>query len=208
MRYKMITINDYRDYNKFLKKVNLYKSILYYNTFFVLKNNTCNSMIDYMISALNIKSHKKRINFIYDESCKIINEKVNGFNICGFKDGKCYVQQNLKNSKCNGCCRMCIYQTDSGCSTINLTCKLFNCSEVTSRYDVMTSNDLKILKVLSFKNQLIIKSDYFSKREDVLKDLYSYSLIYSAIRMFYRIIRNFVYFNVVTKLVVSKKNKL
>ncbi len=208
MRYKMITINDYRDYNKFLKKVNLYKSILYYNTFFVLKNNIHDVMIDYVISALNIKKRKKRIKFIYDESCKMINEKVQGFNICGFKDGKCYVQQKLKNNKCNGCCRMCIYQTNSGCSTINLTCKLFNCSEVTSRYDVMTSNDLKILKVLSFKNQLIIKSDYFSKREDVLKDLYSYSLIYSAIRMFYRIIRNFVYFNVVTKLVVSKKNKL
>ena len=90
---------------------------------------------------------------------------------------------------------MCIYQTKNGCPTKNLACKLFNCSEVRKRYKIIEYNDLKLLKVLSLKNQFIIKSDYFSKRKDVLKDLYSYSLIYSTLRIVYRLIRNFIKFN-------------
>ena len=58
---------------------------------------------------------------------------------------------------------MCKYQTNHGCSTNNLACKLFNCSEVIKRYEVITYKDLKLLKVLSLKNQFIVKSDYFSK---------------------------------------------
>ena len=193
MRSKNITINNYNDYNKLLKKINWYKSILYHNTFFVLNNNINDSMVNHIISALNIKNRKKRINFIYDQSCTIIDEKVKGKNICGFKNGKCYVQRKLKNDKCNECCRKCIYQTNYGCPTSNLVCKLFNCSEVTSRYEVITYKDLKLLKILSLKNQLIVKSGYFSKREDILKDLYSYSIVYSTLRIIYRIIKNFIF---------------
>lgn len=114
---------------------------------------------------------KKRITYIYDNSCKLVDDNTKNINICGFKNGKCYVQQRLKSVKCNGCCRMCIYQTKRGCPTKNLVCKLFNCSEVASRYDVIKYEDLKLLKLLSLKNRIIIESDYFSKREDVLKDL-------------------------------------
>ena len=195
MRSKIILINNDSDYNKLLKKLFVYKSILYHNTFFVVKNNISNEIIDSIINALNIKKRKKRINFIYDQSCYLIDEKNKGINICGFKNEKCYVQRRLKNGKCSGCCRMCIYQTKEGCSTKNLTCKLFNCSEVKNRYEVVEYNDLKLLKVLSLKNQIIIRSDYFSKREDVLKDLYSYTLTFSTLRIIYRLIRNFIKFN-------------
>ena len=60
-------------------------------------------------------------------------------------------------------------------------------------------NDLKLLRLLSKKNQIIIKSDYFSKREDVLKDLYSYSLIYSTFRIVYRLIRTYINVNKIIK---------
>ena len=39
MKSKIITINNYNDYNKFLKKINIYKSVLYYNTLFKVKNS-------------------------------------------------------------------------------------------------------------------------------------------------------------------------
>lgn len=197
MRSKTILINNYSDYNKFLKKLNIYKSILYYNTLFVVKNNTNDNMIDYIVNALNIKNRKKRITYIYDNSCKLIDDNNKNINICGFKDDKCYVQRKLKKEKCNGCCRKCLYQTNEGCPTKNLACKLFNCSEVTSRYAVIKYDDLKLLKLLSLKNQFIIKSDYFSTREDVLKDLYAYTLTYSTLRIVYRLFKNNVY---------SKKN--
>ena len=103
MRSKAILINNYSDYNKFLKKLNIYKSILYYNTIFVVKNNINDNMIDYIVNALNIKNRKKRITYIYDSSCKLIDDNTKNSNICGFKNGKCYVQRNLNNEKCNGC---------------------------------------------------------------------------------------------------------
>ena len=59
-----------------------------------------------------------------------------------------------------------------GCTTKNLTCKLFTCSEVEKRCQVIKFDDLKILNLLSYRNKMILKSDYFSKREDVINDLY------------------------------------
>ncbi len=199
MKSKIITINNYNDYNKFLKRINIYKGILYYNTLFEVKNNINERNIDYITNALNMKNRKKRIEYVYDQSCKLIDWKNKGINICGFENGKCWVQRKIKNGKCNGCCRKCIYQTSNGCSTKNLSCKLFNCTEVRSRYNVIRYNDLILLKLLSKKNQIIIKSDYFSKREDVLKDLYSYSFIYSTFRIVYRLIRNYITVNKIIK---------
>lgn len=184
MRKKVIVINSDKDYKKLLRKINVYKSILFYNTFFCVENNINEEMIDYIINALNIKKRKERICYIYDTSCKFIDS--NSIGICGFKDGKCYLQQEKNDGKCNGCCRKCMYQTNKGCSTSNISCKLFNCSHVTSRHKVIEYKDLKILKVLSLKNRFIIKSDYFSKREDVLKDLYTLTLFYAALRIIYR----------------------
>lgn len=199
MKRKTILISNSNDYNKFLRKLSIYKSILYYNTIFVVKNDINDNMIDYIINALNIKNRKKRATYIYDNSCKLIDDNNKNINICGFKDNKCYVQRKLKNGKCNGCCRKCLYQTKEGCPTKNLACKLFNCSEVTSRYNTLKYNDLKILKLLSLKNRIIIKSDYFSTREDVLKDLYAYTLTYSTLRIVYRLFKNYIKMN--------KKNK-
>lgn len=199
MKRKTILISNSNDYNKFLRKLSIYKSILYYNTIFVVKNDINDNMIDYIINALNIKNRKKRVTYIYDNSCKLIDDNNKNINICGFKDNKCYVQRKLKNGKCNGCCRKCLYQTKEGCPTKNLACKLFNCSEVTSRYNTLKYNDLKILKLLSLKNRIIIKSDYFSTREDVLKDLYAYTLTYSTLRIVYRLFKNYIKMN--------KKNK-
>ena len=199
MKRKTILISNSNDYNKFLRKLSIYKSILYYNTIFVVKNDINDNMIDYIINALNIKNRKKRVTYIYDNSCKLIDDNNKNINICGFKDNKCYAQRKLKNGKCNGCCRKCLYQTKEGCPTKNLACKLFNCSEVTSRYNTLKYNDLKILNLLSLKNRIIIKSDYFSIREDVLKDLYAYTLTYSTLRIVYRLFKNYIKMN--------KKNK-
>lgn len=193
MKSKTILISNSNDYTKFLRKLSIYKSILYYNTIFVVKNDINDNMIDYIINALNIKNRKKRIIYIYDKSCELIDKNTKNLNICGFKNNKCYVQRKLNNGKCNGCCRKCLYQTNKGCPTKNLACKLFNCSEVTSRYDVIKYDDLKLLKLLSLKNQFIIKSDYFSTREDVLKDLYSYTFAYSTLRIVYRLVKNYIH---------------
>lgn len=72
--------------------------------------------------------------------------------------------------------------------TSNLTCKMYFCTEVRKRYKVLEFNDLKMLKMLSLRQRLILKHDYFSKREALLFDLYTGSIIITSIRMFVRLI--------------------
>lgn len=193
IRRKIITINYDHDMNKLIKNLKYYKSLIYHNTQFIIKNNLQDKNIELIMHALNIKNRKKRIEYIYQQACNLIDENNKEKNICGFKNNKCYVQRKLANGKCNGCCRKCLYQSEKGCTTRNLACKLFNCSEVKSRHKTFNSEDLKILNVLSLKNQFIVKSDYFSKEEDVLKDLYCYTYIFSTIRIIYRLIRNNIF---------------
>lgn len=140
---------------------------------------------------MNIKNRKQRITYIYDTACQQIDDHYQNKNICGFKNNKCYVQQKLKNGTINGCCRMCMYQSLKGCTTKNLTCKIFTCSEVEKRCQVIKFNDLKILNLLSYRNKMILKSDYFSKRKDVINDLYYGSFLLWTIRIVVRMISTF-----------------
>lgn len=58
MRIKIVLINDDNDYHKFLNKLKIYKSIFYYNTKFIIENNS-DSNIEPIVTALNIKNRKK-----------------------------------------------------------------------------------------------------------------------------------------------------
>lgn len=178
----VVKINSEEDIRKFYRRLFWYKSFLFKRVVFETSSN--DKDIKLTIKGLNIKKRKERITYVYDTCCDIIDKDTKGKNICGFKDGKCYAQCNSK--YCYGCCRMCTYVTDKGCSTKNLACKLFNCEEVRKRYKVITYKDLKLLKLLNLRQRFVVKSDYFSSREEVLKDLYSYSIIYATVRIVYR----------------------
>lgn len=186
---KLIKINNQTALDKFYRKLFFYKSFIFKKTHFTVETNF--EEVKPIINALNIKKRKERIIYIYDEACNQIDKHYQNKNICGFKNNKCYVQQKLQNGTINGCCRMCLYQSTKGCTTKNLTCKLFTCSEVEKRCKVIKFDDLKILNLLSFRNRMILKSDYFSKREDVIKDLYYGSFFLWTIRIVIRMIINF-----------------
>lgn len=176
----------------------LYKSILFRYCKFKTKSNDIQDII--IVKALNIKNRKKRITYLYDATCEYIDNFYNNENICSFKNCQCYVQREKNNNLKYGCCRKCLYKNDNGCTTKNLACKLFNCSEVYCRRKIITYKDLKTLKLLSLRQRLIVKSDFFSLREDVLKDLYSYSIIYSTIRVVIRLIKNLIILNKAEKI--------
>lgn len=186
---KLIKINNQTALDKFYRKLFFYKSFIFKKTHFTVETNF--EEVKPIINALNIKKRKERIIYIYDEACNQIDKHYQNKNICGFKNNKCYVQQKLQNGTINGCCRMCLYQSTKGCTTKNLTCKLFTCSEVEKRCKVIKFDDLKILNLLSFRNRMILKSDYFSKREDVIKDLYYGSILIWSVRIVIRLIINF-----------------
>ena len=181
---KIVVINNEFDKKKFLRKIKYYKSFFFRNCKFKLESNIKESDLEVIITALNIKNRKERITFVYDSACKKIDDYNMNKNICGFINGKCYTQR--LNDKINGCCRKCNHQSSKGCTTSNLTCKLFNCSEVCKRIKTIKYEDLKMLKCLSYQNRVILKHDYFSKREDVLKDLYLNSICLFTIRLIYR----------------------
>lgn len=180
---KRIVINSNNDLIKF------YKRLKYYKYLFFLKFESSNKEIQDIIYALNIKNRRMRINFIYDYSCNYIDNYWNGKNYCGFKNNKCYCQQYKGCKYINGCCRLCIYQSIKGCKTSNLTCKFYYCTEVHKRYKVLNYDDIKILKMFSFRQKIIIRHSYFNSREQILFDL-KYSLIsIFAIKL---IIRNII----------------
>ena len=193
----LLKLNNQKQINRFYKLLPIYKSVICKKINF--KANTNDTQLKIITNGLNIKNRKKRITYIYDKTCDLIDKKYKNQNICGFKNCKCFANRKVNNGYKYGCCRMCRYKTDNGCITKNLACKLFNCKEVTNRYNVLKYEDLKTLKLLNIRQRFLVKSDYFSLREDVLKDLYSYSIIYSVLRILYRLLNNYIYVKNVKK---------
>jgi hypothetical protein len=187
-----IIIKNEKKLTMFYKFIPLYKSFIFKFVKFELNENLFEK--EPIVEALNIKNRKKRIAFIYDFVCDIIDESYYGKNICGFENNKCYAQREPYNDKCNGCCRLCLYQNPKGCKTKNLSCKFYFCSDVIKRQSILKFEDFMILKCLTFRQRILLKHNYFSKREEILNDLYINSLIVGAIRIIYRNIRNLVIF--------------
>ena len=185
---KKIVIRSKDDLEKFYKRLWLYRGFFYRFTKFEVENANYDVLV--FVNALNIKNRRKRIEYIYEQACDELDSFYDGKNMCGFKGNQCYVQRKLKNNKFNGCCRMCIHQSKTGCKTKNLTCKLFFCSEVKKRYKVLGINDINIIKLLTKRQRYILSNCYFTSKKEVLNDLYIGSIMIVLFRYGYRIVRN------------------
>ncbi len=143
-----------------------------------------------LIELLNIKNKYKRIYKTINDMCDYIDNYYNGCssNPCKFKNDICICHRNNNLNYKNGCCRRCIYQTNKGCPTKNFACKMFNCSYIKRHIKELDYNDIVLLKLLSIRQQSILKYDYYSTIEEVTKDLY-YPSIISLIRIDYRTIK-------------------
>ena len=133
----------------------------------------------------------KRIEYIYDHCCKKVDEFNKDKNICSFDNSVCRFHQELGCDLKNGCCRLCIYQGPTGCKTSNLGCKLFYCNSVKEKYEVIKYTDLKLLKLLTWRQRIIAIDEFFSTREQILLDIFVGSMFFYAIRMSFRLIYNF-----------------
>ena len=183
---KYLEIKTIDDYNKFIKNLKKYKRFTYRKTTFKVKSNPIFKDVNSMSEALNIKNRKKRIEYIYDYCCDYLDDYCKNKDFCKFKNNKCLNQYN--NEYENGCCRGCRYQSNNGCKTRNLTCKLFYCNTVKKDNKTLNIKDLKILNILGYKSKIIIKHDFFVKREDMLKDLYNNSIILFTFKTLFRML--------------------
>lgn len=172
-------------------KMFLYKTFLY--SFVKFTINSEDEEVINIVKALNIKNPFKRVGFIYDYCCQKLDSFYEGKNICEFKDNKCIVQQESNCKFCNGCCRLCRYQTAKGCSTSNLSCKLFYCDTIQEKNKTLKYKDLKILKLLNLRQKMIVNDNFFAHRDSFLLELKVSSITFWAIRMMIRIVKNAIY---------------
>ncbi len=158
-----------KDKDKFYKKLFLYR----YFIFTKFSSDINDSELQSIIKGLNIKSRYKRIKYVIEEGCNYIDNYYKDCNLCHFKNNKCICHRKTGKDYINGCCRRCKYQSNKGCTTKNVACKMFNCSYVDfGKKDRINFNDIKLFKVLNSYQRLVLKSDYFANVSEVTFDLY------------------------------------
>lgn len=184
-----ISIRSIKDLNKLKHRLFLYRSILC--LFVKFYDNNSLIPVDNIIDCLNIKNRKKRITYIYDNLCKQIDTYYQDKNICKFEHGKCFIQKKKKKYT-NGCCRRCKYVGPTGCTSSNFACKMFYCSSAAKGYTLLTEKDLPLLKCLSIRQRFILRHDFFSSREEVIKDLCWESVFINLFRIYPRFISNII----------------
>ncbi len=143
----------------------LYRSILFKNVKFYTDNNKLRNIVN----ALNIKNKKNRIMYVYDEAIKEINNYYRE-DLCKFIDGKCIVQRLNNSNHVDGCCYKCPIVTDKGCPSSNFACKLIYCKTAIGNMKRLNFNKVYILKCLSISQRLVILTDFFSTREEIIED--------------------------------------
>ena len=168
----MIVVNDL---DKIKKKLFLYRSFLFRFTKF--KTDSSDADIIMIVEALNIKNKKKRITFVIEKICDCLDELSKGCNDCKFINGKCICHRIKNLDYQNGCCRKCRHQSNHGCTTKNVACKLFTCSLVKNRKK-LSLKDVPISYVLTPSQRLTLSSDYYADIDKVTKDLYYGSLYF------------------------------
>ncbi len=154
----IITINS-------TKLLFLYRSFFFKNT----KFKTNNKYLKNITNALNIKNKKERITYVYDEAIKEINNYYRE-DLCQFIDRKCIVQRTTNSNNIDGCCYKCSICTDKGCPSNNLACKLIYCKTAIGNMKKLNFNNIIILKCLSIPQRLVILSDFFVTREEIIED--------------------------------------
>ena len=170
---KSIVINNEKDYKRLLSKLKYYKYYKFTN--FNIVNNIKNKDIDIINKALNIKSRRKRIIFIYDELVKYLNEYYKE-DLCKFENDKCFVQRQSNNKF--GCCADCsLVKSGIGCPSSNVSCKLTYCKPALSNIKRIKLIEIPISRCLSSVQRFILRFDFFSTREQIINDLY-FGIIY------------------------------
>lgn len=184
-----ISIQSASDLRKFQRRLFFYRSFFCY--FVVFHDDHSCLPITKIITALNLKNKKKRITYIYDTLCEDIDHYYCKKNLCDFKNNQCLIQRRNRRFD-NGCCRRCQYVSSSGCTTSNFACKMFYCHSAIEKTTPLTYDDLPLLRCLSIRQRFLLKSDYFSSREDVINDLWWESLFINLFRIYPRFILNIV----------------
>lgn len=154
---------------KFLKKLFIYKHL----RFIKYETNIKDKHLQTIIDILNIKNPYKRKREIIEKSCDYIDNYYKEINPCQFKNSKCICHRIKELDNTNGCCKKCKFQSNKGCTTKNIACKLFFCSYA----DLKNTEKIKLkevpyIKLLNPVEKYIVSYDFFRNVDGVLFDLF------------------------------------
>jgi len=143
------------------------------------------------IGVLLCDSKRDKYNYLYDEICEYLDNKVVEKNICEFNDDKCIAK---KNTNCTmGCCHhyknkyfgilyekdlhLCEYQKDKKCSAKCLTCKMYMCDYLIKKGVRFTNRNVLLIKeYFNPIQKLIIRINFFTPKEKILRWLLLFSV--------------------------------
>ncbi len=182
---RKITIKK-NNIKSFYKVLFIYNSFIYKFVNFKLINKTDDIFINQIEDILNTKNKKQNIKKVIDYTCAYMDDYYKDKTMCDFKCSQCIIQRMKKSSYINGCCHICVYPTSNGCPSRNIACKRFNCTYVKNHNKTLKDEDLKLIYCLTPLQRFIVKSDYFTLENDVIKDIYFNSMIIASIRVISR----------------------
>ena len=141
-----------------------------------------------IIEALNIKDKRKRLLFICNKACDILDDNFSCQKMCKFKNNKC-IYDRMKKDKYNGCCgtidrkKHCKYLINNNCSTRCLACKFHICHTLKKMGYKYKVDDILVLKyLLNWKQKIMVYLDFFMTPDEVVEDLYKNNIIAWAFR--------------------------
>jgi len=171
--YTLIKLKKFKKIKKVFKKI-------------VIANYQ-DEVIDFF-KTYYIKDRKKQIEFIYDTVCDMLDKKWAEYSPCEFCDNRCISSRNnFMDREFDGCCHSferkltkCINKQpcrylgeDKRCTTKNLSCKLFTCDYLkkSGKFDTNYEDFLLLKMFFTKKEKLVIKYNFFKKREEVIEKL-------------------------------------
>lgn len=174
-----ITDNNKKRIFNNLKKIIRYsdKNNLTVKIISFLEDKSLNRELSIIEKGINIKDKKERYSYVYDEVCKILDEKVST-NYCEFKDNVCYRDRLKNNGHENGCCEClgrgkCKFLKDGVCTMKTcMACKLFTCSALRKKGVNENANKYLPLKVFfTSKQRDILSFSFWVPKEVVISRL-------------------------------------
>ncbi|MBR4351422.1 MAG: hypothetical protein IKP98_04305 [Bacilli bacterium] len=140
-------------------------------------DNKLNRELHIIEKGINIKDKEKRYSYVYDEVCKILDEKVDT-NYCEFKNDTCYRDRLKNNGHKNGCCECegrgkCKFLINGVCTMKScMACKLFTCAALRKKgINEKATNYLPLKVFFTSKQRDILSYSYWTPKEVVIKRL-------------------------------------
>ena len=188
-------INNLIKLKKLESKLNLQLGLFTDNSNFLgfIEHSICSQYLDDFINSLRclfIADKSLQYAYIYDTVCEYLDTQFCKNKICDFQNDKCIANRaHLTAHEDMGCCysfeycnffetkfikniKLCEHLINKTCSTKCITCKLFTCKYLKEKHIKFDTHKILLLDCFFDKKQhLILNSNFFKTREDILNKL-------------------------------------